>query len=234
MNRLSLIFLFLLVFCSHGITADGVKCTLSAYQYDSTADKNLLLLSDTVSFLTGITSSGFIGPASIEIEVLSVDSVKTNFNLHIVTLGASAETYSRSYSVEYGLPARVDNIHGKNNSVYSYVLTPLEKVDIDTSICNYNHRAKGDFTFRPTAYTDLYYVPSSLGDFYWDIVKGLIETNYRQFMSFANFNLPGKTQVYLYPCPSYSVIWDKRFGMSSDPTRNASYSIYNKSLNTTI
>lgn len=232
MKRFYVILLVVLILSAGSFAADGVMCKLQAFQFDRDNQKDVLIYSDTVTFLKNVSATGFIGPFSIDVEFFEIDSIKTNFNLHLITLSPSAKTYSRNFTVEYGLPARIDKIASKNNLSYSLTLSPLEKIEVDTSICFFNHRHKDDFTFRPTAYTDLYYVPSSLGDYNWDAMKELFENNYRQFMAFCNFNLPGKILVYLYPCPSYSVIWDKRFGLASDPTRNAAYSIYNKNLNT--
>ncbi|MCM2271176.1 MAG: hypothetical protein NDJ18_01290, partial [candidate division Zixibacteria bacterium] len=54
---------------------------------------------------------------------------------------------------------------------------------------------------------------------------------YRQFAEINKFNLPGKYLLYLCPCPIYSVIWDDRFGMMVDPTRNTAFALYSTSYN---
>lgn len=228
-----ILFFLMIILSASCFGNQAVKCKLNVYQYDADSRSDVLIFADTVTFIKNVAASGFIGPMSVEIEFLEIDSIRSVFNIHLVTLHPIANTLSKKFTIEYNLPARIDKIICKNNSSYSLLISPLEKIDIDTSFCAYNHRKKDIFTYRPTAYTDLHYVESSLGDYHWDSIKELIETNYRQFLTFSNINLPGKILVYLYPCPSHSIIWDKRFGMSSDPTRNSAYSIYNKTLNTT-
>ncbi len=214
------------------LAADAVECRLSIYELDTTSRQNVLVWADTTNFVQHIPASGFIGPFSAEIEVISADSARTNFTVQLVTLGPVANTYSKSFTVEYGLPATINNIVGKQNSQYTFTVTPTAKTTVDTSICSYDHRKEGSFTFTPAAYMDIYYVPNSLGDFYWDNVKELLDVHYRQLMTMANLTIPGKTLVYLCPCPLYSVIWDKRFGMAVDPTRNSAFAILNKEVNT--
>ncbi|HKK21506.1 MAG TPA: hypothetical protein VJ983_08545, partial [candidate division Zixibacteria bacterium] len=159
-------------------------------------------------------------------------SARTNFTVQLVTLGPVANTYSRTFTVEYGLPATIRDIAGKQNSRYTFTVIPNAKKEIDTSICPYNHRKEGSFTFTPAAYMDIYYVSGSLGDFHFDSVRDLLDGQYRQLLAMANLTIPGKTLVYLCPCPLYSVIWDKRFGMSVDPTRNSAFAVFNRDVNT--
>lgn len=232
MKKILLILILVTLLAPLALADNGVKCELKYYQFDNAAETDVLLFADTVTLVTDFKSSAFFGPFSVDIETKKIDSSGISFNLHIVTIGPDVFTTSKQFIVEFGLPAIVDNIEGKNNTKYKFVLTPLESRKVEDTECLYNHRSKDDFTFTPTANTDLYYVKGSFGEFYWDVVKEIMENNYRQFQPIANLNLPGKTQIYLYPCPSYAVLWDKRFGMLCDPTRNSAYAIYSKELNT--
>lgn len=211
----------------------GVECELAVYQFDSTAAKDVLLLVDTALFEEGVVASAFLLAFSVEVDVEEIDSSAVKFTLHLLTLGPKADTYSHSFLVEYGLPARAGPLRVKENSLYSLVLTPLKSVEIDPEDCDFDHRGKGTFKFEPTAYTDLHYVPGSLADFYWLSIKNLMEEEYRRFLSWLNFSLPGKYQIFLCPCPIRSVIWDSRFGMANDPTRRTAYSVYSLQSNTT-
>jgi len=211
---------------------NAVECLLKVYQYDTVSEKDVLLYVDSVTLLKEVQASGFLLAFSTDLEIKDFDSLKTTFQVHVVTLGPIANTYSRSFTVEYGLPARLDNIMGKNDAAYSLVIEPVKTVTVNESWCPYNHRIKNNFDFTPTANTDIFYVPNSLGDYYWDSVKELMEKQYRSFRSLFNFNLPGKYSIYLYPCVSHAVIWDKRFWMSSNPSTNSGYAIYSSELNT--
>ncbi len=213
------------------VAVPGVEFVLEVYQRDSTEHKDVLLFSDTTVALENITATGFLVAFSVELQVAEVDSNRAVFETHLVTLGPPAQTYSRRFAVEYGLPATTGPVAGKGAARYSFVAIPLSPVDLDTSSCAYNHRRQGAFSFNPTAHMDIYYVPNSLADYYWDSVKELFEREYRLFKSLLNFSLPGKYHIFLCPCPLSSVIWDGRFGMAVDPTRNTAYALYDREVN---
>jgi tetratricopeptide (TPR) repeat protein len=209
---------------------EGITCALEVYQHDSTHQQDVLLNADTAQFVRDIPSSGFILFLSIELQFTHVDSNQSSFTVHLVTLGAPVQTYARSFTVEHGLPARID-INGKQGAPYTLVIRPLAMIDIDTSACAFDHSVKGTFRFEPSAHLDIYFVANSLGDFYWDAVRDLFEHQYRLFKDLFNLNLPGKYNVYLCPCPIASILWDDRFGMATDPTRSTGYAVFSKQIN---
>jgi len=231
MTRLCFSTLFIVIFAATVAIADsGVECRLSVFQYDKLIQKDILLFEDTSVFAPDIPATGFIGPFSLEIEFRGVDTAGVVFNVHVVTLGPPVNTYSRSFTMEFALPARVSGIEGKNGARYSLIITPLSIVELDHG-CPYDHRGSDLFQFTPSAYMDLYYIPSSLADYHWQSVRNYLDFSYRRFMTLAKFTLPGKILVYLCPCPIYSIIWDTRFGMAVDPTRNTAFAIYNERNN---
>jgi tetratricopeptide (TPR) repeat protein len=210
---------------------DGLECALDVYQYDPISDAPVRLLSDTLQVIQGIPVSGFLVTFSVDIELTKIDTAQVGFLLHVITLGPPTNTYSRDFTVEYGLPARIDNIKGKGDSRYALVVTPLRAMEIDQSPCEYNHREKNLFAFNPSANADIYYLRNSIGDFYFPAAKGILEYGYREFQSFCSFNLPGKYDIFLCPCYIPSVIWDRRFAMSLDPTRSSGMVIFKLGTN---
>jgi Flp pilus assembly protein TadD len=214
------------------VAAPGVECELAIYQADPARDSaNTLLFIDTAKYVQGIRATGFFVAFSIELEFTAIDSDRVTLNAHVATLAPSSNHYSRQFKTDLGLPARLERIIGKNNTRYTLVVRPIRRVEIDTAACNMVHYRKSDFKFDPSANLDIYFVPQSAGDFYWNAVKGLMEERYRQFAEINKFNLPGKYLLYLCPCPIYSVIWDDRFGMMVDPTRNTAFALYSTSYN---
>ncbi|RKX25462.1 MAG: hypothetical protein DRP45_05880 [Candidatus Zixiibacteriota bacterium] len=209
----------------------AVSCELSVFQRDSLQDSNVLLYSDTVEFLKNIEATGFLVGFSLDVKVTGIDSVGVAFQVHVNSHTALPGNLARAFSVEYGLPARFDNMVGKAGSGYSLVITPIEQVAVDTTYCGYRHNSAEDFRFDPSAHLDIYYAPRTLGDFYWNSVKGMMEDEYRRLDKLLNFSLPGKYNLYLCPCEIHSIIWDKRFGMMVDPTRSTAFAIYSKSFN---
>lgn len=231
MTRFCSIALFIvLVVATAALGSDGVECRLSVYQYDKLAQKDVLLSEDTSVFAGNITATGFFGPFSAEIEFTGIDTTGVVFNIHVVTLGPPVNTYSRAFTMEFALPARMSGIEGKNGARYTLIVTPLKIVELDQN-CTYDHRGRETFSSTPSAYMDLYYVPNSLADYHGPSVRSYLDFTYRRFMVLANFTLPGKILVYLSPCQMYSVIWDKRFGMAVDPTRNIAFAVYNERNN---
>ncbi|MCK4632524.1 MAG: hypothetical protein KAT79_04595 [candidate division Zixibacteria bacterium] len=230
---LPLVTVLIIALVSAASAETGVKYAIATYQHDAVAETNVLLLADTIVCQVGLPVSGFLTSFSAELEVIEADTAQATFNVHVITLGPNANTYSKAFTAEYGLPARIDGISGKNDSKYSLVLVPIESVEIDPAICEFDHRSSDDFRFLPTAHTDIHFVSNSLGDFYFDAVKEVMETQYRLVRAAFNFDLPGKYSVYLCPCPVKTVIWDKRFGMAIDPTRSTAFAIYSHELNST-
>jgi len=209
----------------------GVDGAIAVYQRDPDSSYEHLLMADTNRLVVQMPTSGFFLNFSVDIDLKAADSAGCEFTVHVITLGPNANTYSRSFLVEYGLPARITDIQGKGDSRLTFELTPLQTVSIDSSDCSYNHRNPGAFEKSPSAHLDLHYLPNSLGDFYWGTVRGIMEEHYRRIQSLYNFTLPGKYDLYLCPCYLPSVIWDKRFGMAVDPTRTTAHAIFNHSLN---
>lgn len=213
-------------------SSEGIEGAIAIYQTDETTSQNQLLFADTNQFVVGIPTSGFLLTFSVDIDLESVDTNGCVFSLHIITLGPTANTYSRNFRVEYGLPARIDNIRGKGSSRYSFEFIPLRSFETDSSWCSYSHRQAGAFNIEPSAHLDFHYLPNSLGDFYWGTVKGILEEHYDRLQMLYNFTLPGKYDIYLCPCYIPSVIWDKRFATAVDPTRTTAHAIFTHELNT--
>ncbi|MFZ5979841.1 MAG: tetratricopeptide repeat protein [Candidatus Zixiibacteriota bacterium] len=209
---------------------DGGRFAFEIYQRDS-AGQPVLLLEDTTRLLVGVRSHGFFTGFSVEVELTEVDTARAAFTVQLVTLSERPLNLARTFQVEYGLPARIDDISVKNSTSYSLVIRPLERLEIETEGCTYAHYNRDDFDFDPTAYTDLYFVKNTYGDYYWNSIKTLMEDRYRFFRDLNKFNLPGKYSVFLCPCPIFSVIWDTRFGMMVDPTRRNAFAIFSKNFN---
>jgi len=231
MKFLSILLLTGLLFVGRAAADPAVEFSFEVFQHDAQDNRDVLLFADTNQILPNLTTTGFMISFSIEIEVTEIDSNQTAFSVYIVGLGPNAYNNSRNFTVEYGLPAYMRDIEGKNDSKYTLKLVPIRQSDYNRALCDFNHRDRSDFEFLPTAHTDIYYVKNSLGDFYFDAAKELFETQYRTYKQLFNFNLPGKYTIYLCPCPIPSVIWDKRFGMALDPTRSTAWAVYTIAAN---
>ncbi len=230
-KALILAVLAIILLAQAALASNGVVCLLSTYQKAEDGSRKLVW-SDSVHFAESTLTSGFMTAFSCDIRFTEIDTASVKFELHVVTLDQQPHNYSQRFSVEYGLPAMMDNIIGKNDSRFQFTLTPLRAEEYDSSLCQTDHRAPGQFKLSPSANTDIYYVPNSFGDYYWSVAKSILEEKYRQLSNLYKFNLPGKYNIYLTPCALKSIIWDRRFGISVDPTRSSGYAIYNWNLST--
>ena len=211
---------------------DGALCELGVFQADSAqSGKPVLLLRDTVELVKGIRATGFLASFSVEIEISAIDTGLVEYSVHVVTLGPKINTYAKKYQSPFGLAARLEPIVGKGSATYTLTINPLKKISVDTTECGYLHTRKEDFTFDPSANADIHFVPKTHGDYLWNNIKYYLQDKYELFAKLNAFTLPGKYQVYLCPCPIRSVIWDKRFHVSVDPTRSSVFPIYTTSFN---
>ncbi len=210
--------------------ANGVRCELSVSQKDA-AGQNVLLVRDTADLVENVSALGCLAAVSFDLKVTRVDTSGIMFLAHVNVHAPQPHQFSQRYSVEYGLPARISGLKGKADAEYTLTILPLERVDIDTAGCGWRHNSPEDFKFDPTAYTDLYYVPQTVGDYYWSTAKGVIDEEYKLLRSKVSFTMPGKYNVYLCPCQIHSVIWDDRFGMMIDPTRRVAFAVYSANYN---
>jgi tetratricopeptide (TPR) repeat protein len=209
----------------------GARFVLSVDQIDPATNAGVRLYDDTCDFVQGVEATGFMTAFALDVNLTKADSAGVFFTVHVNTHAQQPHNYAQRYQVEYGLPARLTGIIGKTGTNYTLTMMPLERIDIDTSSCHWVHYAPDHFKVDPTAYFDLYYVERSLADFYWNVARGMLDTEYRNFAKLNNFNLPGKYMIYLCPCEVPSVIWDDRFGMMIDPTRMSAYGICSRDAN---
>lgn len=210
---------------------NGVRCALDVYQWDTERSAQVLLWADTADFLKERDVSGFAVGLSIDVNVTSFDTVSARFDVHAYTFAQQPTHGAKNFQAEYGLPARIDSLIGKNGARLSLTVLPLAPVWIDTAFCNYSQHVVKDFSVDPTAHMNIYYVPQTLGDFYWNSVKGLLEDEYDNLSRMVNFSMPGKYILYLCPCKLNTVIWDDRFAMMIDPVRSTIFAVYAKDYN---
>ena len=116
MNKNIALLLAVILFFARPIMAEpGIKSVLSVFQHNSDAGGNTLLLQDTVSIVEGLTASGFFLNFSIDLNLNKVDSLRTSFDIHLVTLGPNAATRSHETTTLAGwIVSRSCNQQGFN------------------------------------------------------------------------------------------------------------------------
>ena len=207
--------------------ANGVEFELIVRQKPAALDKYFEIDRDTINVLTGRKIKTFLVNANLDIAVATADSQKVEFTVHLTTIGATPYMQAERFSVEYNLPARIENIPGKNNSLYQLLISPRGRVTLDTALCIHDPEIESQYASDPSANFNFYFIKNSLADFHWNNIKNYIETDYVRFRDALEISTTGKINLYLTPCASPSINWDKRFGYAIDPGRSSIYTIYN-------
>ncbi|MFH2035804.1 MAG: hypothetical protein ABIJ45_05320 [Candidatus Zixiibacteriota bacterium] len=205
---------------------NGVQFEITVRQKPVGYDKYFEIVRDTFNVLEGQKSSGFVTNMNLDIELLKMDSQSVTINTFLTTVGKDIYHKSDKYKIEYNLPARFENIPGKKGSVYQLLISPRQRIAIDTS-CTYQTGDNQQFTISPSPNFDIHYVPYSLGEFHWTNVRTYLEEDFELFRKAFDIQISNKINVYLVPCPSNSIVWDRRFGYSLTPGRKNVYAIYN-------
>lgn len=208
-------------------SSNGVEFELIVRQRPADVEKYFEITRDTIQILTGNKISLFMVNFGLEIEVVSADTQAAIFSAQLVTIGSQPFNMAEKYRVEYNLPARMENIPGKNRSRYQLLISPRKRVEIDTSSCPIEIDKAGEFKTDPSANFDFYFVKNSLADYHWNNIKNYIESDHKRFREALDISSPGKVNFYLCPCLVNSVRWDKRFGYMIDPGRLSIFTIYN-------
>jgi Flp pilus assembly protein TadD len=210
---------------------EAVTFSFEISQRDSTTGRDVLLYADTADVARGIPAVGFMAVMSVEIRLQSVDTGGASYSVQIVTASRPASTAAREIHSEFGLPLRLTDSKGKNGARYTLEIRPLGRKVLADGGCGVATAATDQFKFDPTAHTDMYFAKSTFGDYYWNLSKGLFETEYDEFNALVKFNVPGKYAIYMCPCPVVSVIWDDRFGQVIDPTRGTAHVLFAPNAN---
>lgn len=207
---------------------NGVELELIVRQKPALIEKYFEITRDTIRVLIGKRINTFLVNFGLEISIIDADSQFVDFTSQLVTIGSTPFNLSKRFRTEFNLPARLENIPGKNGTFYQLLISPRNFTDIDTAGCEYNPNDSSQFKFDPSPNFDFYYVKNSLADFHWNYIKNYIETDYVRFRDAFDLTSSGKMNFFLCPCPAPSINWDKRFGYAIDPGRGNIYSIYDR------
>ncbi|PKK84209.1 MAG: hypothetical protein CVT49_04375 [candidate division Zixibacteria bacterium HGW-Zixibacteria-1] len=206
--------------------SDAIRFELIVRQKPEAIDRYFEITRDTIDAYVGKSISTFLVNMTVDISIEAADTQSVTFNSHLVTIGPNPYNAAKRFRIEYNLPARFENIPGKNGSMYQLLISPRQRVRIDKPLCEIEANDRY-FGMDPSANFDLYYVKGSLGDFHWNNVKNYLEADYTRFREAFDITTPGKIGLYLCPCAVETINWDKRFGYAIDPGRSTVYTLYN-------
>ncbi len=208
-------------------SSDAIEMSVKVHLRSADSSKSVLVEDRVWNIPLDKRFSGFLANMSVELNVERTDSIHLIMKVFLTTVGSRPDSRTRRFNYELGLPAKIPNLRGKEGATYEITFTPNRFVTLDAVKCEYNHRDSGWFSIDPTANFDLHYVKNSLGDYHWNKLKELLESEYRPFKSGFDITHPGKIHYYLNPCATPTIAWDPRFGFAIDPTRSQALGIYN-------
>jgi tetratricopeptide (TPR) repeat protein len=208
-------------------STNGARFELIVREKPALVDKYFEITRDTVEAVVGREVNVFLVNISLTLEIEGIERGSVLLTSHLTTIGNNPFNFAERYRIELNLPARIDNIPGKDGSIYQLLISPREIISIDTSLCEYDPDHERQFTLDPSANFDIYYIKGSLADYHWNNIRNYLEYEFTRFCSALDINIPGKINIYLIPCASVTVRWDSRFGYALDPARSDIYSIYN-------
>jgi tetratricopeptide (TPR) repeat protein len=182
----------------------------------------------------GIKNTNFIVNFTLDLTAEYNDSGFFACTLSVFTLGPQAQTFFKSFRSEPGGVYFIEGVKGKEDVEYRIGISPLS-VDSTAETgepCDYDFRKDGVWRFDPAAHFDLYFVPKSLADARWNLLRDFLEHNYKDFKELFQLSFPGKINYFLSPCILPQVTWDQRMGFAIDPPRSNCFALYSHTHNT--
>ncbi len=181
----------------------------------------------------GIKTTAFMVNFTLDITAVYNDTGFFECNFSLFTLGPQTQTFFKKFRSNPGGVYFLENVKGKKNTVYRIGISPLSvEQTASASVCRFDYREDGIWEFDPAAHFELYFVPKSLGDARWNLIREFIEKNYRNFKDAFQIDFPGKINYFLAPCNLPEVNWDPRMGYAIDPPRSNCFVIYSHDVNT--
>ncbi len=182
----------------------------------------------------GVKNTSFIVNFTLDLTMDYNDSGYFDCQLSLFTLGPLSQTFFKQFQSEPGGVYFISNIRGKENVEYRVGISP---VSIDTAgasdeECGYDFRQDGVWNFDPSAHFDFYFVPQSLADARWNLLRDFMEKNFKDYKELFQIAFPGKINCFLSPCILPQVTWDRRMGFAIDPPRSNCFVLYTHDHNT--
>jgi len=232
-SKVCLIFLILLMSLSVESTfgASGILLDITVKEGipDDSASFQLI---DTreIKLLSGLEIASFQANFTISTTATVIDSENVILSLILITLPPKPQTIFKEVQLKNNQTFFLGEINVKKDRVFRVYLTPkiasMQKpeCDLDTQ-----DKEKEEWDELPSSHFFFRYILHSLADLHWAKIKGHAEGEYKRFRETFGFTQPAmdRMEYYLLPCRVNEVVWDDRFNIGLDPTKNKIYTIYN-------
>jgi tetratricopeptide (TPR) repeat protein len=233
--RLAIVLVVMAALCSQADAARRIQCEVTVRERQSTKDeKQTLIEKRDFAILEGVKTTTFLVNFTLDLTVRYNDSGRFDCEFAVYTLPPQTQTFFKKFTSDAGGAYFLDDIVGKEGSIYRISLSPLgvDSNGIDPASCNYDFRKDGVWDFDPSAHSDFYFISKSLADARWNQLRDFVEQGHKEFKSRFQFIFPGKTNYFLSPCALPQVLWDPRLGYAIDPSRGNCFTLYSAEQNT--
>ncbi len=178
----------------------------------------------------GVETASFQANFTLSVTPAVLDTGNVILNLSLITLPPKPQPIFTELLAEDGKTYLLAEVKAKEGRSYRVYLTPRitelpePECDLDT-----RDKEKEDWDELPSAHFFFRFILNSLADLHWAEIKGYAETEYRRFRETFGFTQPAmdRMEYFLLPCRANEVVWDDRFNIGLDPSKNKIYSIYN-------
>lgn len=231
-----------------------LKMTYEVHQ-DTTSDQWIAIDESELRLKPGMSGSAFVGDAGITIVVARAGEMQYLVDFLLTTLPPAASVVSRQIlldrtrSIEIAgltykriMPGRVmvsiRQVEGELACDFGSI-TGARTVDefvsdiplhgapsmFDDSLAMLNDQM---WYADPSAHFELYFIPNTLGDFAWNVLRDYVEKEYQVFNNVFNLNRSQKTHYYIAPCKVPEISWYPNRSWAINPTTFKAYALYNR------
>lgn len=222
-------------FQAAGASARKINFEITVRESGPKDDSIYTLIEDRLVPVTeAVKTSMFITNFTLDLTATADDSGYFDCSFSLFTLGPQAQTFFKDFRSQAGAIFFLDNVRGKGETIYRIGISPvsIDSSDTNMEVCQYDFRKDGIWQFDPSAHFDFYYIPKTLGDARWNLLRDFVEINYKDFKELFQLSFPGKINYFFAPCLLPEVVWDQRMGYAIDPPRSNLFALYTHQFNT--
>lgn len=227
--------MILLTMAGEAFSSRLINCEVTVRE-KMTGEENSFVLIEKKNYPIneGIKNTRFIVNFTLDLAITFNDSGYFDCELSLFTLGPQAQTFFKKFQSEPGGVYFINNIRGKDKVEYRVGISPvsLDSAEAEGSDCDFDFRKDGVWNFDPSAHFDFYFVPQSLADARWNLLRDFMEKNFKDYKELFQITFPGKINCFLSPCVLPQVAWDNRMGFAIDPPRANCFVLYTHDHNT--
>jgi tetratricopeptide (TPR) repeat protein len=224
-----------LVLTATATAAPTINCEVTVREKTAGTQGDFVLIEKKqIPVVDGIKNTSFIVNFTLDMTMSYNDSGYFDCEVSVFTLGPQAQTFFKKFQSQPGGVYFLNNVRGKEDIEYRVGICPvsIDSAKAPGAECDFDFRRDGVWNFDPSANFDFYFVPQSLADARWNLLRDFMEKNYKDFKELFQLTFPGKINCFLSPCVLPQVTWDSRMGYAIDPPRSNCFVLYSHDFNT--